>query len=293
MATARTANFPSHGINVVSDLYLPSPTAPNRKNATVIVGHPGTGIKEQASSLYAKKLAEHGFTTLAFDAAHHGESGGEPCYLEDPYQRIEDFKSAVTFLSTLDSEVNPERIGTVGICASGGYVVSAAQTDLRLKAVATVCGVCLGAMTRDSMKNNSGAIDQEILRQSLLFAGKDRIAEAKGSQPTAISTLQVFEEAKEYYETPRGQHPRCTNLQLVRSVDMLATYISFAFIGWISPRPLLMITGSEADRGTGGPADTAHYTREAIEGRGHLALYDKTAESVPKPAGFFAKSLCM
>ena len=86
---------------------------------------------------------------------------------------------------------------------------------------------------------------------------------------------------------------------------MLVTYYSFAFINWISPRPLLMITGSEADRGTGGPADTGHYTSEAIErakgpkelfvieGRGHLDLYDKTAESVPKLAGFFVKSLCM
>ena len=305
MATVRKVNFPSHGINVVGDLYLPSPTAPNRKNAAIIVGHPGTGIKEQASGLYAKNLAEHGFVTLAFDAAHHGESGGEPRYLEDPYQRIEDFKSAVTFLSTLNSEVDPERIGVVGICASGGYAVSTAQTDLRLKAVATVCGVCLGTMTRDSMKNSSGAIDQEMLRQSLLFAGKDRIAEANGSQPAAISTLQVFEEAKEYYGTPRGQHPRCTNLQLIRSVDILATYNSFAFIDWISPRPLLMITGTEADRGTGGPADTAHYTRKAIEsakepkelfiieGKGHLDLYDKTAESVPKLADFFAKSLCI
>ncbi|KAH8726281.1 hydrolase of the alpha/beta superfamily [Phaeosphaeriaceae sp. PMI808] len=305
MTTVRQVHFSSRGINVVGDLYLPLPAAPNRKNASIIVGHPGTGIKEQTSGLYARCLAEHGFVTLAFDAAHYGESGGEPRYLEDPYQRVEDFRSAVTFLSTLDGEADPERIGILGICSSGGYSIFAAQTDLRLKAVATVCGVCLGSMTRDSMKNSSGAINQEMLQQGLIYAGKERIAEAKGSQPAAVSILDTFEEAKEYYKTARGQHPRCTNLQLVRSLDTLATYDSYAFIDWISPRPLLMIIGSEADKGTGEAADTGPYSRAAIErakepkelfvikGKGHVDLYDNTVESVPKLVDFMAKSLCI
>jgi fermentation-respiration switch protein FrsA (DUF1100 family) len=265
---------------------------------------PGTGIKEQSSGLYARRLAECGFVTLAFDAAYQGESGGEPRYLEDPYQRVEDFRSAVTFLSTLDGVVDPERIGVVGICASGGYSIFAAQTDLRLKAVATVCGVCLGSMTREGMKNSSGVINQEMLQQGLVYAGKQRIAEAKGSQSATVSILDSFEEAKTYYKTPRGQHPRCTNLQLARSLDTLATYNSFAFIDWISPRPLLMIIGSEAEKGTGDPADTGFYSRAAIEhakepkelfviqGKGHIDLYDKTQESIPKLADFMAKSLC-
>jgi fermentation-respiration switch protein FrsA (DUF1100 family) len=267
MITARKINFFSRGITVVGDLYIPDTAASNRKSASIVVGHPGTGVKEQASGLYARCLAERGFVALAFDAVYQGESGGEPRYLEDPYQRAEDFKSAVTFLSTLGHEVDPERIGSVGICASGGYSIFAAQTDLRLKAEATVCGVCWGSMTREGMKNSLGTINQEVLQQGLTYAGNERIAEAKGGH-------------------------------------MLATYNSFAFIDWISPRPLLMIRGSEADKGDGGQADTGFYSRMAIErakepkellvikGKGHLDLYRDTAESIPKLVEFMDKSLC-
>ncbi|PVH68512.1 alpha/beta-hydrolase [Cadophora sp. DSE1049] len=305
MSESRRVNFLSRGINIIADLYSPFAGAPNRKKAAIVVGHPGTGIKEQTSGLYAKSLASQGFTTLAFDAAYQGESGGEPRYLEDPHQRVDDFRNAVTFLSTLDGEVDQERIGTVGICASGGYSIFAAQTDLRIKAVAAVCGVCVGTMTRNSMKGPSGAIDQTILQPGLVWAGRERTSEARGNQPATISVLQAFEEAGEYYQTSRGQHPRCTNLQLVRSLDTIATYDSFAFIDWISPRPLLMIIGSEADKGTGEGADTGGFSRVAIErakepkelfvikGLGHIDLYDHVSESVPKLADFMGKSLCI
>lgn len=304
MSKSRQVNFLSRGINIVGDLYSPAPGAPNRKKAAIIVGHPGTGIKEQTSGLHAKSLALQGFTTLAFDAAHHGESGGEPRYLEDPYQRVEDFKNAVTFLSTLDGEVDPERIGTVGICASGGYSIFAAQTDLRIKAVAAVCGVCVGNMARKSMEGSSGAIDQTLLGPGLVWAGRERISEARGNQSATLSILETFEEAREYYQTSRGKHPRCTNLQLVRSLDTIVTYDSFAFISWISPRPLLMIIGSEADKGTGDPADTGVFSRKAIErakepkelfvikGLGHVDMYDHVSESVSKLADFMGRYLC-
>ncbi|KAH7230327.1 hypothetical protein MRS44_011987 [Fusarium solani] len=290
MITSRKVNFLSRGINVVGNLYLSSSSTPNRKRAAIIVGHPGTGIKEQASGLYAQRLAEFGFVTLAFDAAYQGESGGEPHGLEDPSQRVEDFKNVVTFLSTLNDEVDPERIGFVGICASGGYGISAAATDLRMKAVATVSCGCWGRLTRDST-------DRATLQQALAQAGRDRIAEAKGSQPAMLNILDVFgDEAKEYYKTPRGEHPGCTNEYPTRSVELMAGYDSFTFIEWISPRPLLMIVGSEAG--------TVYLSRQAIEraeepkelfvieGKKHMDLYDDTSESVPKLVDFMAKSLC-
>ncbi|KAJ1325304.1 hypothetical protein MN608_10016 [Microdochium nivale] len=307
MSQSIRVNFLSRGINISADLYSPAVGSLDRKGAALVVGHPGTGIKEQTSGLYAKSLAALGFTTLAFDAAHHGQSGGEPRFLEDPYQRVEDFKSAVSFLSTLAGNVDPERIGTVGICASGGFSIFAAQTDLRIKAVATICSVCVGTMTRSGMRDaSSGAIDQAKLQPALAWANTERTSEARGNIPGTINILETFKEARDYYQTERGLHPGCTNLQLVRSLDTIATYDSFRFIDWISPRPLLMIIGSEADKGgdKDDPADTGRYSRMAIErakepkelfviqGLGHIDLYDHMDESVPKLAEFMEKSLC-
>lgn len=213
----------------MGDLYLPPPSAPPRQQAAIVVGHPGTGIKEQASGLYARNLAKHAFIALAFDAAYQGESGGEPRYLEDPAQRVEDFRAAVTFLSTL-KEVDSERIGMAGICASGAYGISAAQTDVRMRAVAAVYCVCWGGITLQSMKDSDGKINPEALQRTLVQAANERTAEAKGEKPATFSILDVFEGAKEYYKTPRGEHPMCSNLQLVRSAELLIPFDSFWYI---------------------------------------------------------------
>lgn len=264
------------------------------------------GVKEQTSALYAEALTSAGFTTLTFDASYQGESTGEPRGYENPYQRVEDIKSAVTYLTTL-SNVDSNRIGVLGICASGGFVVNAAQGDVRLKAVATVSAADMGRLTREGLLPNN-ALPESQLQEALAASTAARTTEAKGHPAPTVPLLPpsqsdlpdsaptLTKEAWVYYKTPRGSHPRSDAIQALRSTDLLVNYDSFAFNRLISPRPLLMIVGSDAD--------TAYFSRDAIdlarepkelfviEGKTHVALYDDLSETVPKLVEFYDGTLC-
>ncbi|KAH7225195.1 hydrolase of the alpha/beta superfamily [Fusarium oxysporum] len=301
MASIRKVSFLSKGIQIVADLYLPSsaPGCPDRKKSAVIVGHQGTGVKEQASGLYAATLAAQGFVALAFDAAYQGESEGQLRGLEDPYQRVEDFKCAVTFLCNLeDNLVDPDRIGVVGICASAGYGTYAAVTDPRIKAVASVSPMCFGTLVRDGMRDSDGVISLDYLSKILADAAKDRLEEAKDNPPSVHNILDIFadprEDIKGYYT--KWKHPSCTNKMVTRSAELLATFDAFEYIEWISPRPVLMIAGSEAMtfQYSQPIIDRAKEPKELVvlEGKGHVDLYDDVTESGPKLISFMQRYLC-
>ena len=307
ISTPKNVSLHSRNIRLAAHLYQPSPDSSNRSGAAVIIAHPWTSIKEQSPANYARVLSQAGFICLTYDAAYQGESEGEPRSLEDPAQRVEDIKSAVTYLISLNDVVNPDRIGVLGICASGGYAPYAAQTDLRIKACATSAAVCVGTMARRGFDKDSSNMD--VLKTQLEAAAKDRnsdvnnlgekvpmvhmLPESLGDAP--VDMPESFRDLASYYRTSRAIHPRAPNTCLPRSWDLMANFDAFAYNDMISPRPLLMITGTKAA--------TKWYSEDGIEkakepkelfvveGLTHADLYDHVDEAGSKLVEFFGKSL--
>ncbi|WP_089100022.1 alpha/beta hydrolase [Streptomyces hyaluromycini] len=292
--------FPSAGLKIAGHLYTPDGDTTGPRPA-VVVGHPGSGVKEQAAGVYARRLAEHGFVTLAFDAAHQGESEGEPRGLEDPAQRVEDLRAAVSFLTTRE-EADPDRISALGICASGGYALAAAATDQRIRAVATVSAVDIARQFRHGA---DGGQDPAVLRGMLAAAAAARTAEARGEGVRAFPLFPGTEdearaggphvhEGWEYYRTPRGRHPRAAEELTWNSVDRITGFDAFHALELLAPRPLLMIVGREAVTSWMSVAAFQRVTGPKelhwIDGATHVGLYDRdeyVTPAVAKLAAFF------
>ncbi|WP_310232830.1 alpha/beta hydrolase [Brevibacillus nitrificans] len=286
---------------MAGDLYLPGGFEESKKYPALVTVHPGGGVKEQTAGLYAQNLANQGFVALAFDASYQGESGGEPRLLEDPTARVEDIRAAVDYLTTLPF-VDEEKIGALGICAGGGYAVAAAQTERRIKAVATVSAVDIGAMFRGE--------DAAANLQTLEAVAKQRTAEAKGAEAMFLNwapncaeeinenTAVLMREAYDYYRTPRAQHPNSTNRFLFSSLDKLMAFSASSQIGTYLTQPLLLVVGSEADTRSysehfyalsNGPKELFW-----VEGATHIAMYDipeYVTQAVTKLTAFYGEHL--
>ncbi|MEU0530479.1 alpha/beta hydrolase [Amycolatopsis tolypomycina] len=302
--TRTTVTFDSAGIEIAAHLYLPA--EPAGPLPALVVGHPGTGVKEQTSGTYAQLMASRGFVTLAFDAAYQGESGGLPRGLEDPAQRVEDFKAAVSYLTTR-TEVDADRIGLLGVCASGGYSLAATAGDHRIKAVATVC---TAEPARQFRYGADGTQDPAVFQGLLAAAAQARTAAARGEDPGVLTMFpdtaaeaaalggQHGLEGWEYYCGPRGHHERSAKFLAWESVDRMAAGDVFHAVPLIGPRPILQVLGEhavtawmglEAHRRATGPAEV-HW----IKGAGHVDLYDKREyidPAVEKLSEYFAVSL--
>lgn len=304
MSSPQKVTFLSRNFKIAGHFYPPVSSSTDRAGAAIVIAHPWTSIKEQSPANYARVFTQAGFTCLTYDAAYQGESEGEPRNLEDPYQRVEDIKCAVTYLISR-KDVNPDKIGVLGVCASGGYAPFAAQTDLRIKACATSAAVCVGTMARRGFDKDSSNMD--ILKTQLEAAGKDRNSDVGGEKVPIVHMLpekpedapaqfpESFRDLMDYYRTPRAFHPRATNTCLPRSWDIMANFDAFAHNDMISPRPLLMITGTKAA--------TKWYSEDGIakakgpkelyviDGLTHADLYDKVDDAGAKCVEFFGESL--
>ena len=302
--SVQKVSFPNRFLNtVVGNLYFPPNYDTNKKYAAIVVGHPFGGVKEQTSGLHAQKMAELGYITLAFDATHYGESGGYPRYIESPEARVEDFSAAVDFLS-YHKNVNADAIGVIGICGGGGYSVSAAQIDHRIKAVATISMYDMGRARRQGLGD---VITYEQRMKTLDDIGEQRTKEFNGAArkdiaaiPTQLSDSDTenTREFFDYYRTSRGGHPNSTTSYSYTSLAPMMNFFPFAQIETISPRPLLFIVGERAV--------SAYFSEDAyskaaepkelfvVPGASHVDLYDRPEYmgiSLPKLNSFFKQYL--
>ncbi len=278
--------FPNrYGILLAADVYEPKNA--EGKLPGIAISGPFGAVKEQASGLYAQKLAEMGYYTLAFDPSFTGESGGFPRHVASPDINTEDFCAAVDFLSNND-KVDPEKIGILGICGFGGMSLSAASCDPRIKA--TVSSIMYN-MSENISKGYFDAEDSREARNAKRAAiAKQRTIDFKNhdykraggvADPVPDDAPQFLRDYYDYYKTPRGYHPRSSNSTDGWDVTGCASFLNFPLNTYIDEieNPVLLIHGEKAH--------SLSYSKEAyshlkgdnkelliIPGAVHCDLYD-------------------
>ena len=204
-----------YGITLAADLYTPKNA--EGKLAAIAVSGPFGAVKEQASGLYAQSMAERGFLTLAFDPSFTGESGGEPRYMASPDINTEDFQAAVDFLSVQDN-VDPERIGIIGICGWGGMALNAAALDTRIKATVVSTMYDMARVNAKGYFDAEDSSDARYAKRQALNA--QRTADYRNGSytlgggvvdPLPEDAPAFVKDYYDYYKTQRGYHPRSLN----------------------------------------------------------------------------------
>ncbi|UXI02592.1 alpha/beta hydrolase [Photobacterium sp. TY1-4] len=297
-------NLNGQGVTMAAVINFPEGFDSSKQYPVVVVSHPGGGVKEQASGLYAKKLAEQGLVTIAYDASYQGESTGEPRQLENPYIRTEDVSAVIDYLTTLPY-VDQDRIGAMGICAGAGYTANAAINDRRIKAVGAVSAVNIGAMFRNGWDNN---VKDEDAIPYIAHGSQARTSDAAANDLAILPLAPMrkedapnkeLEEAWEYYHTPRCQSPTAPGYMTARSISQIITYDAYNKAEAFLTQPLQVIAGSEA--GSKWMSDDM-FARAAskdkqfhvVEGANHMSLYDVPQyvdEAVSVLAPFFQAKL--
>jgi fermentation-respiration switch protein FrsA (DUF1100 family) len=243
-----------YGISIAADLYRPKKRGSEPLAALAISG-PFGAVKEQSSGLYAQNMAERGFITLAFDPSYTGESGGEPRNVASPDINTEDFSAAVDFLG-LQSFVDRNRIGVIGICGFAGMALNASAVDKRIKAVATTS---MYDMSRVMAKGYYDKLTSEQRTQMLEKMSQQRWEDARNGAPApGPRNLPEKLEGNEsqfvidyfnYYRTPRGFHKNSPNSNGAWTATNALSFMNMpllTYIKEISPRPVLLIAGENA-----------------------------------------------
>jgi fermentation-respiration switch protein FrsA (DUF1100 family) len=308
-----------YGITLAADLYVPKNRAGDSLPALAVSG-PFGAVKEQVSGLYAQTMAERGFVTLAFDPSYTGESSGEPRNTASPDINTEDFSAAVDSLG-LHASVDRNRIGVLGICGFSGMALTAATSDSRIRAVATVS---MYDMSRSMSRGHRDSYTKEQRHKVIDYLSQQRWADAEaGRYPVGLHEVPFDDQGNivkgnrilpetlpekpnpvlaaffDYYRTPRGFHPRGVNSTTAWTATTPTSFFSFpmyANIEMISPRPILLVAGEKAH--------SRYYSEDVykmaseprqlliVPGADHVDLYDRV-KLIPwdKLTDFFTQHL--
>jgi len=290
--------FTSEGLKLSGNLYLPANYTPNKKYPALIIGGSWTTVKEQMAGLYAEKMAREGYITLAFDPRNFGESEGAPRYYESPEMKIQDFKNAITYLSSRD-EVDGERIGAVAVCASSGYLARVAAEDSRIKALSTVAAWLHDA---DAVQMIYGGPDGVLTKIKAAQKAKEEFAKDGSvayipSISKTDSTAAMFGDFDYYLNSSRGAIPQWGKQFAVMSWEDWLTFDPMTAASQIK-QPVLMIHSDGAVLGDYVKRfykDLSHPNKELYWTEGiQFDFYDQpkqVIESVKKLKQFFSRHL--
>ncbi|WP_338126434.1 alpha/beta hydrolase [Secundilactobacillus kimchicus] len=213
------------------------------KHPALIVGPPYSGVKERGPGIYAQEMAKRGYVALAFDPSFNGFRGGEPHHVSSPDIFVEDFMASVDYLGTRDY-VDRDRIGVIGICGSGSFALSAAQVDMRIKAVATASMVDISAAQQQGTKDERQARLTEIGEQRYVdFTSDQPFMGPRGSALADETDDPVFREFGDFYFTSRGWHPNAITTVALSSSMSFMNFNLLDKIAEISTRPIMLIVG--------------------------------------------------
>lgn len=292
-----------YGITLAGDLYIPAGREGGKLPAIAVAG-PFGAVKEQASGFYAQTMAERGFITLAFDPSYTGESGGEPRHVASPDINTEDFSAAVDFLSNRP-DVDPEKIGVIGICGFGGFALNAAANDPRVKAAVASTMYDMTRVTANGYFDSMGEKERDELRRQLNAQRTEDFKNGTYAKAPGLPEKLTGDEPQfvkdywDYYKTPRGFHERSINSNgnwTVTSALSLLNMPILSYAGEIK-NAVLIIHGEKAHSRYFGEDAFKKLKGDnkelmIIPGASHVDLYDNP-EKIPfnKLEEFFKTNL--
>ena len=292
-----------YGITLAADLYTPK--GAESKLPAIAVSGPFGAVKEQSSGLYAQKMAELGFLTLAFDPSYTGESGGTPRYVASPDINTEDFSAAVDFLSVQEN-VDPERIGIIGICGWGGMAINAAAMDTRIKATAAMTMYDMTRVNANGYFDSENTADARYAKKQAMNA--QRTADYKNGtytlaggvvDPLPEDAPQFVKDYYGYYKTQRGYHLRSLNSNGGWNVTSSLSFMNMPILQYAGEirSAVLLVHGEKAHSryfSEGAYEKLTGDNKELmiIPGANHVDLYDNLA-AIPfeKLSSFFEEYL--